>query len=168
MFGKPKCKLRSKVVHFFVFCFSFIGFVLLLFEFYDDGKYVMDWGHCENTLAPSFLINSKIGMFGFVHPHKVITRRSAFSTFPNAQNGSENKLLKNNFKKKKSKSKVNLILSIVNHTFLILDPRLDPKAFRHTHCTSKNNVSFDMKKGPIEGSNLLQISPWALGTWTRV
>jgi len=88
-FGKPKCKLRSKVVHFFVFCFSFIGFVLLLFEFYDDGKYVMDWGHCENTPAPSFLINSKIGMFGFVHPHKVITRRSAFSTFPNAQNGGE-------------------------------------------------------------------------------
>ncbi len=28
-------------------------------------------------------------MFGFVHPHKVITRRSAFSTFPNAQNGGE-------------------------------------------------------------------------------
>jgi hypothetical protein len=28
-------------------------------------------------------------MTSFVHPHKVIARRSAFSTFPNAQNGGE-------------------------------------------------------------------------------
>jgi hypothetical protein len=28
-------------------------------------------------------------MTSFVHPHKVIFRRSAFSAFPNAQNGGE-------------------------------------------------------------------------------
>jgi hypothetical protein len=54
-----------------------------LFEFYDNGKHVVDCGHYESTPAPSFLINSKIDMTSFVNPHKVIAR-SAFSTFPNA------------------------------------------------------------------------------------
>jgi hypothetical protein len=35
-------------------------------------------------------------MTGFVNPYKVVARRRAFSTFPNAQNRSENRLLKKN------------------------------------------------------------------------
>jgi hypothetical protein len=42
----------------------------------------------ENTLAPPFLTNSRIEMVGFVDLHKVIVK-SAFSTFPSAQNECE-------------------------------------------------------------------------------
>jgi hypothetical protein len=32
----------------------------------------------ENTSTPSFFINSKVGMFDFVNPHKVVVKRNAF------------------------------------------------------------------------------------------
>jgi hypothetical protein len=38
-------------------------------------------------------------------------------------------------KKKNKQPKINLILSHVNHTFLILDSQVETRAFRHTHCT---------------------------------
>jgi hypothetical protein len=37
----------------------------------------------------SFFINYRIDMAGFVDPHKVVARRSAFLTLQNAQNGVE-------------------------------------------------------------------------------
>ncbi len=43
----------------------------------------------ESTPTPPFLTNSKVDMAIFVYPHKVIARRSAFSTFPSAWNGGE-------------------------------------------------------------------------------
>ncbi len=41
-----------------------------------------------NALTPPFLTNSRIEMVGFVNIHKMVAR-SAFSTFPSAQNGCE-------------------------------------------------------------------------------
>ncbi len=43
----------------------------------------------ESTPTPPFLTNSKVDMAKFVFPHKVIARRSAFSTLPSAWNGGE-------------------------------------------------------------------------------
>jgi hypothetical protein len=43
--------------------------------------------------------------------------------------------MKERKEKKKKRSKVNLILSHVNHTFFILDLGIEPQASRHTHCT---------------------------------
>jgi hypothetical protein len=65
------------------------------------------------------LTNSRVGMANFVDLHKVIAK-SAFSTFPNAWNGGENKKLKNT-KVKKKKLKINLILLHVNHTFFYIE-----------------------------------------------
>jgi hypothetical protein len=45
----------------------------------------------ENTSAPPFLINSKVGMVGFVDPHKVVIRRGAFLAFSSALNEIESK-----------------------------------------------------------------------------
>jgi hypothetical protein len=38
----------------------------------------------ESTLVLSFFINLKIDMVGFMHPHKVVARRNAFSVFSSA------------------------------------------------------------------------------------
>ncbi len=144
-FGEPKCKMGSKVAHFFILGGLFHYFLLLLLlKFCENGRRI----YCLRTLSrahqlPHLLINSRVNMTGFVNPCKVVARKRAFSTLPNAWNGSENRLLKKKeIKKSKSKSKVNLILSIVNHTFLILDPQIGPRAFRHTHCTSIKKCFF--------------------------
>ncbi len=42
--------------------------------------------------------------------------------------------------KKRKDQKVNLILSLVNPIFLILDLLIGPQTFRHTHCTIKKSV----------------------------
>ncbi len=137
-----------------------------------------------NTITLPFFTNFRVDMISFVNPHKVVSRRSAFSTFPSARNeegrveserlkhkisqvkgdlhlqkipklilipkkrasrekvvmmkpedeGGENagkiiiliitetkKTHERKEEKKKKRPKVNLILSHVNHTFLILD-----------------------------------------------
>jgi len=38
----------------------------------------------ESTPSFPFLINSRIDMVNFVHPHKVVVRRNVFSAFPSA------------------------------------------------------------------------------------
>jgi hypothetical protein len=43
-------------------------------------------------------------------------------------------------RKKEKKPKVNLILSHVNHIFLVLNLQIGPQAFRHTHYTIRKNV----------------------------
>ncbi len=43
----------------------------------------------ENTLTPSLLTNSIVGMVGFMDLHKVVARRKTFLTFWNAWNGVE-------------------------------------------------------------------------------
>jgi hypothetical protein len=43
------------------------------------------------VVTPPFLTNFRVDMVGFVNPHKVIARRSAFSTFPRAQHEGESK-----------------------------------------------------------------------------
>jgi hypothetical protein len=46
----------------------------------------------ESTTTTTLIFtNYKIDMVGFVNPHKVIIKRSASSTLPNAQNGGESK-----------------------------------------------------------------------------
>jgi hypothetical protein len=51
-------------------------------------------------------------------------------------------------------------LSHANCTFSILDPQIEPQAFRHAHCTFKKYVFLNVKKRPIQGSN------WFLGFWS--
>jgi hypothetical protein len=43
----------------------------------------------ENTPAPPVLTNFRVDMVGFVNPHKMIVRKSSFSVFLSARNGSE-------------------------------------------------------------------------------
>ncbi len=45
----------------------------------------------QNTQAPPFLTNLKVDMASFIDPHKVIIRKNAFLTLPNAWNGGESK-----------------------------------------------------------------------------
>jgi hypothetical protein len=44
------------------------------------------------------------------------------------------------------RQKVNLILSHVNHTFVILDFRIGPQIFKHTHYTLGEKCFFNAKK----------------------
>jgi hypothetical protein len=65
-------------------------------------------------------------MASFVHPCKVVDKKSAFLGFQ--VHKMKLKIEKTmNEKKKEKRPKVNLILSQVNHTFLILDLKLNPK-----------------------------------------
>ncbi len=41
------------------------------------------------VVAPPFLTNFRVDMVGFMDPHKVVVRRSAFLAFPNAWNEGE-------------------------------------------------------------------------------
>jgi hypothetical protein len=87
--GEPKCKLGSKVIHFFVFCFYFHVFFYLCclnFVIVENMLWIEDI--VASTSAPSFSINSRIDIASFVHPHKVVVR-SIFWTFSNAQNEGE-------------------------------------------------------------------------------
>ncbi len=56
----------------------------------------------ESTLTPPFLTNSRVDMANFVDLHKVVDK-NAFSIFPNAWNGGENKKLKKTKVKEKTK-----------------------------------------------------------------
>ncbi len=77
-FGEPKCKLRSKVVHFFTFLLFFLIFIYPCSNFVRMGNKL--W--IENIVAiPSFFANFRIDMVGFKDLYKVVVRRSAFSTF---------------------------------------------------------------------------------------
>jgi hypothetical protein len=62
-------------------------------------------------------------------------------------------------KKEEKKSKINIILSHVNHTFLILNPRIGPQALRHTHYTIGKNVFLNVKKGSINISICFKLVP---------
>jgi hypothetical protein len=88
-FREPKCKLRSKV-HFFIFLlFSNVLFYPCCsnYERIEEMLWIEDI--VESTQAPSFLTNSRVDLVGFVDPHNVVARRSAFSTLPSAHNGGE-------------------------------------------------------------------------------
>jgi hypothetical protein len=65
-------------------------------------------------------------------------------------------------KKEKRKPKINLIPSHVNHTFFILDLQIGPHAFKHTYCTLRKNVFFNVKDGSIQGSICWQLVPGLL------
>jgi len=60
--------------------------------------------------------------------------------------------------KKKKKPMVNLILSHVNNTFLILEPWIGPQTFRHTHCAIGKNVFLHVEKGPIQCTIWLKLT----------
>ncbi len=60
---------------------------------------------------------------------------------------------------KKQKPKINLIFLYANQTFFVLDPQIEPQAFRHTHCTLKKNVFLNVKNGPIQGSICFKLVP---------
>jgi ABC-type polysaccharide/polyol phosphate transport system ATPase subunit len=62
--------------------------------------------------------------------------------------------------KQMRKKNVNLILSHMNPTFLLIG---HSNAFKHTHCT----FIIYMKKGSIQGLNLFQfVSNWSLKFWS--
>jgi len=54
-------------------------------------------------------------------------------------------------KKMKKKTKNELILSHVNHTFFMLDPRIGPHTFKHIQFTLGKSVFCNVKKGSIQG-----------------
>lgn len=62
-------------------------------------------------------------------------------------------------KKGKKKPKINPILSHVNDTFSILNLRIGPQGFEHTHHTLKILLIFNMKKGPIQASICFKLIP---------
>jgi hypothetical protein len=100
-FGEPTCKMGSKVAHFFILSGLFHYSLLpLLLKFCENGRCI----YWLRTLLrahqlPHLLINSRVNMTGFVNPCKVVARKRAFSTLPNAWNGSENRLLKKTWRK---------------------------------------------------------------------
>jgi hypothetical protein len=135
----------------------------------------------ESTPTPPFLTNLKIEMAKFMFSHKVIARRSAFSTLLSAWNGGElegevgsgrlkhqNRKTMKEKKKKRNKPNVNLILSHGNHTFLISNPQIGPQAFRHTHCISRKECFFQCEERSNSRFNLLQVGPWAFGPFNLV
>jgi hypothetical protein len=73
-FGETKCKLRSKVAHFFVFCPCCSSFVKL-----EDMIWIEDI-----VIILAFLTNSKVDMASFVDLHKVVVKRNAFLAFSHA------------------------------------------------------------------------------------
>ncbi len=121
-FGEPKCNLRSEGAHFLFFLTDFFYPCCSNYVRMKDILWMEDI--VEYTPTPPFYINFRIDMTGFVDPHKMIPRRSAFSALSSARNESEN------WKKKaiKKRPKINLILSHFNHTFFILGPWLNPKS----------------------------------------
>jgi hypothetical protein len=74
---------------FFQFLFFSTVFLPLLLKFCENGRNAMNWDIVEKTKAPPFFTNSRVDTVGFVDPHKMVVRRSAFSTLSNAQNGGE-------------------------------------------------------------------------------
>jgi hypothetical protein len=84
-FGEPKCKLRSKVVHFFVFFFFFIVFFNPCYSNFVKIKNMPCIEDIvERTLALSLLTNFRVGMASSMDLHKVVARRGAFLGFRNA------------------------------------------------------------------------------------
>ncbi len=163
-FGEPKRKLRSKVVHFFNF---FLLCFLLSFKFCENGKHIYGLRtllkHIHSLI---FWLVLKLTWLILWDPHKVVARKKTFSTFPSPWKGSENRKLKNPWKKKRKKEKkpkVNLVLSHVNHIFLILDPQIGHQVFKHTHCILKEKLFFfNVKKSPIQGSICFKLVPGLL------
>ncbi len=79
-FGEPKCKLVSKVVHFFCFLFCF--------------KLKWNTYYGLSTLLKAhqflhFLTNSKVDMINSMDLHKVLLEGVHFQPFPSAWNGVE-------------------------------------------------------------------------------
>jgi hypothetical protein len=150
----------SKVTLSFMPCWSPGHFCLLKSHpLYDQTR---GSGVVLITSTPSFYINFRIDMTGFVDPNKMIARKSAFSALSSAWNESELKK-KTPFKIKRPKN--NLILSPFNHTFFILDPWIEPQVFRHTHPTLGKSVFLNMKKSPIQDSICFKLVPRLLVLW---
>ncbi len=77
-FEESKRKLRSKVVHFFVF---FHFFLIPLLKFCENEKHAIE-DIVESTLAPPFWTNfSRVDVIDFVDPQKVVARMNAFLAF---------------------------------------------------------------------------------------
>jgi len=127
-----------------------------LFKFCENGRCI----YGLRTLLrahqlPHFLINSKFNMVGCVDLHKVATKKSAFSAFPKCIKWKWKLKNKKTMKKRRRRGKrpnVNLILSHVNHTFLVLDLRIGAQVFRQNSLYLEKNVFLNMKKGAIQGS----------------
>lgn len=99
-FVEPKCKLWSKVAHFFVlFCFTvFFNLSCSNSVRMEDMLWIEDI--VESILAPSFWINSRIHMASFVDPHKLVARKINFQFFQ-VHKKIENKKPKKHQRKKK-------------------------------------------------------------------
>ncbi len=91
----PKCKIRSKVAHFyfvlFVYnCFTFVGQIL----WSKKTCYGLRTLLRTQQHLPPFLINFRIDMVDFVDSHKVVVKRNAFLAFPSARDGVESECTK--------------------------------------------------------------------------
>jgi hypothetical protein len=69
-FGEAKCKLGSKVVHFFHFLRVFYSCCSNSMKL-EEMLWIKDI--VQSTQAPPFLTNFKVDMASFIDPHKVIT-----------------------------------------------------------------------------------------------
>jgi hypothetical protein len=114
----------------------------------------------KSTPALPFLINSRADMVNFMDPYKMVAKKIAFSSFPSAWNEGENNFFLKTMQKRRRflKSKVNLILSHVNHTFFILNSQIGPQAFRQSHYTLRKK-KINVKKGPTQGSICFKLVP---------
>jgi len=65
------CFLDSSIVFFYPCCSNYVRM--------EDMLWIEDI-----VVAPPFLTNFRVDMVGFMNPHKVVVRRSAFLAFPNA------------------------------------------------------------------------------------
>ncbi len=114
-FGEPKCKLGSKA------SFPLVAQILWKWKTHLWIRTLLKAHQLSH-----FLIDLKVNMASFVDPCKVVDKKSAFLGFQ--VHKMKLKIEKTmNEKKKEKRPKVNLILSQVNHTFLILDLKLNPK-----------------------------------------
>jgi hypothetical protein len=124
----------------------------------------MNRGHCwEHTNSLIFLSILELTLLTLWILARWLIERMHFQPFPNARNGSENKKLKKSWKSRRRREKkldVNLILLHVNHTFLILNPRIEPQAFRYTYCTSRKNLFLMWRKVRFK---VQFASHWSLG-----
>jgi hypothetical protein len=71
----------------------------------------MDWGHCWKHTHYHFLVNSRVNMAGFVDPHKVVARKSAFSALLKCMKWKWKQKIKKTMKKEEEEERKDQMLT---------------------------------------------------------